>query len=227
VRKLPSQLTEQELLDLLNSEDIPETSAQIFDYEDDIVPFMGFYNITPGESHVSKRLIYKLYKTYSKDPLDQHIFNIKMGGFLGSSNYNFKINVDQFAISKHIYKAEKTIEKTKSLTYQKHFNWFTSEAKIERGATWLEGFILFYIYKDFCKHRRVNPKLGYVNFHKFLKLHYQYRRVKENRSLWFRVDSNTANTYTEEEKNVIRNSRKEKRGSEEGKESKSEEASPK
>ena len=214
--KLPSHLTEQELLDLLNSEDIPEDKVQIFDYTDDIVPFMGFYNITPGDTPVSKKLLYKLYKAYSKEPLDQRNFSTQMGGFVSQNARHFFINIDQFAISNQIYLKEKKKDKTKSISYQKHFDWFTKTAGVERGTTWVEGFILFFQYKDFCRERRVNPKLGYVNFHKFLKLHYTFRRIKENRALFFRVDSKTANKYTEEEKGVIRDARaKETRGSQE------------
>lgn len=212
--KLPSQLTEQELLDLLNSEDVPESTVQIFDYKDDIVPFMGFYNITPGTSPVSKKLIYKLYKTYSKEPLDSLNFTIQLGKFVSHDRDHFLVNLDNFAISNHIYEAEKTREKTKSISYQKHFNWFIDNAGVQTGSSWVEGFLIFHQYKDFCRERRVTPKLGYVNFHKFLKLHFQYRRVKENRALWFRVNYETANKYTEQEKEVIRDGRKETRGRE-------------
>jgi len=215
-RILPSQLTEEEILALLDSDDVSEEKAEIFDYTDDIVPFLSFYNITPGVTPVSKRLLYRLYRTYSKQPLDQNEFNIQVGRFVAGVGYIYNINMDNFAISNHIYKAEKTRDKTKSLTYQKHFDWFLKVRKMERGVTWVEGFVLFFIYKDFCKSRRVVPKFGYVNFHKFLKLHFQFRRVKENRSLWFRVDHKTAVIFNEEEQNVIRNARtksKEKRGS--------------
>lgn len=211
---LPSQLSEAEILALLDSEEEFEPQAEIFDYTDDIVPFLGFYKITPGVTLVSKKLLYKLYKTYSKQPLPQLDFNIQVGRFIAPSAQNYKLNMDQFAISNHIYKAEKTRDKTKSLSYQKHFEWFTKEKKVEKGTKWVEGFILFFIYKDFCKSRRVNPKFGYVNFHKFLKLHFQFRRVKENRALWFKVDETTATIYNEEFCDKIRSARAKKtRGS--------------
>lgn len=214
--KLPSQLTDEEILALLNSDEVEESSVQIFDYKDDIVPFLSFYNITPGDSPVSKKLLYKLYKAYSKEPLDQLNFNVQVGRFVSPSRDHFNLNLDNFAISNHIYQAEKKRDKTKSLTFQKHFNWFITERGVESGSHWIEGFILFFIYKDFCKSRRVNPRFGYVNFHKFLKLHFQYKRINGNRSLWFKVNQEIAQFYTEEEKDVIRNARtKEKRRNEE------------
>lgn len=221
---LPSQLTEEEILALLESDDIAEKS-EVFNYADDIVPFLSFYKITPGTTPVSKKLLYKLYKTYSKQPLDERNFNVQVGVYIEANGYNYNLNLDNFAISNHIYTAEKKKDKTKSLTYQKHFNWFIQEKQVLNGRTWVEGFILYFIYKDFCRERRVNPKLGYTSFHKFLKLSFPYKRIKENRSLWFRVDETTANTFTEEEKNVIREARtKEKGRSKEEGESKTEES---
>lgn len=226
---LPSQLTDEEILALLESEEEVEVvAAEVFDYEGDIVPFLSFYNITPGKTQVSKKLLYKLYKAYSKQPIDKLNFTTQLGNFITHDRNHFLINIDQFAISKHIYETEKTRDKTKSLTYQKHFNWFMQEGNVQPGNVWLEGFILFYIYKDFCKSRRVHPKFGYNNFHKFLKLHFEYKRIKENRSLWFKVNEVTSTIFSEEERERIRQARttKETGRSSEESESKSEETSP-
>lgn len=211
---LPSQLTYEELMEVMNSPDdyIPQVE-QITDFNNDVVPFLTNYGITPGETPVSKKLLYNLYKTYSSQPATNNEFQIKVGQYItdNSSTYYY-INQDNFAISKHIYKETKKREKTKSLTYQKHFNWFLDQRLVQTGHKWLEGFILFYIYKSFCKERNVNPKFGYKTFHKFLKLHFTSRRVKENRALWFRVDANTFDLISEQEKEVIRDSRKKETG---------------
>ena len=209
---LPSQLSYEELINLLDSSE-PE-KEEILEYMNDIVPFLTNYGITPGDSPVSKKLLYKLYKTYSKNPDSQSSFNTKVGEYITdkSSTYYY-INKDNFAISKYIYKEVEKKDKTKSLTYQKHFNWFMQEREIKAGHKWLEGFILFFIYKDFCKSRKINNKLGYVNYHKFLKIHFQYKRVNGNRSLWFKIDENTYNLLSEEEKNVIREARQKTGGS--------------
>jgi hypothetical protein len=211
---LPSQLTYEELMEVMNSQDdyIPPVE-QITDYFNDIVPFLTNYGITPGETPVSKKLLYKLYKTYSKNPATNQEFQTKVGEYIvARSDQYYYINQDNFAISKHIYKETKKIEKTKSLTYQKHFQWFLDNRVVERGHKWVEGFILFYIYKTFCKERRVNPRFGYKSFHKFLKLHFTFKRIRENRSLWFRVDGKTHDLLSEEENNVIRESRKKETG---------------
>jgi len=212
---LPSQLSYEELLNILDSSESSNPIEPILEYMNDVVPFLTNYGITPGNTTVSKKLLYKLYKAYSKNPITISEFNTKVGEYITdkTTQYYF-INQDNFAISRHIYKEIEKRDKTKSLTYQKHFNWFLTESELKPGNKWLEGFILFFIYKDFCKSRRINHRLGYLNYHKFLKLHFKYKRIKENRSLWFKVDEKTFNILNEEEKNVIRNARKkETRGS--------------
>jgi hypothetical protein len=207
---LPSQLSYEELINLLDSNE-QEPTNEILEYMNDVVPFLTNYGITPGETPVSKKLLYKLYKTYSKNPIQSFEFNSKVGEYITEkTNQYYYINKDNFAISAYIYQESQKKDKTKSLTYQKHFNWFISERQLSSGNKWLEGFILFFIYKDFCKSRRINPKLGYVNYHKFLKLHFQYKRIKGNRSLWFKIDMDTYNLLNEEEKNVIREARQKK-----------------
>jgi hypothetical protein len=213
LKVLPSQLSYDELLEAM--EDAPEVTDEILEHTDDVVPFLSHYGVQPGETPVSKRLLYKLYRTYSSNPAPQTQFFFLVSEFvstkrIGSQTF-FCLNQDNFAISAAIFKNQKTIEKTKSITYQKHFQWFLKGRGVKSGHKWVEGFILFFIYKDYCKSHRVNPKLGYENFHKFLKLHFKFRRLRENRSLWFKVDQITHDIMSEEEKNVIRESRKKTR----------------
>lgn len=100
---LPSQLTDEEILALLESEDeVDVVVAQVFDYNDDIVPFLSFYNITPGDTPVSKKLVYKLYKTYSKQPLDKVTFITQVARFVSHRGDHLFLNTDNFAISQHI-----------------------------------------------------------------------------------------------------------------------------
>ncbi len=194
---------------MLNSEDVPAESTQITEFSDDVTPFLTTYEITPGDMPVSKKLLYKLYKTYSKAPIEQAHFNLKVGEYIADkSDKYYYINKDNFAISKHIYQQEKKIDKTKRLTSQKHFQWVMETMPITKGGFWLEGFIIFYLYKIHCKSHRISAKLGYKSFHNFLKLHFQYKRLSENRSLWFKVDEALYNRLTEEEKEVIRGARK-------------------
>jgi hypothetical protein len=208
---LPSQLTYEELM--LAFEDAAEVEEVISEEQDeDVVPFLSNYGVQPGNHPVSKKLLYNLYKEYSKLPLSQTTFNLRVLDFVPQQKIMgipyYCLNQDNFVISKHIFKEQKTREKTKSLTYQKHFQWFLEGRQVKSGSKWVEGYILFFIYKDFCKSRRVNPKLGYENYHKFLKLHFEHKRLKGNRSLWFKVDTQTFELLPESEKEVIRESRK-------------------
>lgn len=207
-KKLPSLLTDEELLSLLDNPDVPDDVSEIFnEQQDDVVSFLQNYKIEPGPTKVNKKLIYKLYKQYSKDPLTQKQFTTRVNHYITDTDRQFLINKDQFALSAVIYESEKKRDLTKSLTYQKHFNWFLQETSLGKGKNWLEGFILFDFYKEFCKERRINTKLGYVNFHKFLKLNFDHRRLKENRALWFKISDPVYNKISEETKQTLRKAR--------------------
>jgi len=200
-------------MSVLSDDEDSAADNEILESYNDVVPFLTNYNITPGDTLVSKKLLYKLYKTYSTEPMNSMEFAMQVGEFVEAKGMFYRINIDNFAVSKHIYAEQNKIDKTKSITYQTHYNWFVKEIGMNRGLKWVEGFVLFYIYKDFCKSRRVNPKLGYNSFHRFLKLHFQFRRKNENRSLWFRVDDKIHNLLTEAEKDVLRDARQKTRRS--------------
>jgi len=225
LKTIPTLLSDDELIQafsesVMGSEEVTE----VLDSSDDIVPFLSHYNVVPGDMLVSKKLLYKLYKTYSKEPQTERTFNNTVGTFLGHyRNYSgnfYLINQDAFKISQYIFKdtLKHKVKKTHSGTYQRHFEWFTSNACVESGNNWLEGFILHQIYKDHCRSKHVTATLGTENFHKFLKLHFEHRRVSKSRALFFKVDDNTFNKLTEEEKNGIREGRKKGRSKKDSKE---------
>src|SRR6478735_8515513 len=110
---LPSQLSFEELMEMMNSQE-EAPSNEITEFMNDIVPFLTHYGITPGDMPVSKKLLYKLYQTYSKAPANKQEFSLKVGEYITdkSSTYYY-INQDNFAISKHLYAEQKKKDKTK------------------------------------------------------------------------------------------------------------------
>lgn len=216
MKKLPSQYTIEELMSLLDSaeEDSFDEVIQIeMEGSNDILAFTSNYKITPGDLPVSKKILYKLYRAFSSHPLTEKEFGNRLRDFVDDKGSKFfYLNQDNFAISRHLFKETRKKDLTKSLTYQKHFNWFIEAREIGPGAKWVEGYVLFYIYLTFCNERKVKPKFGYKSFHNFLKLHFKHRRVNQNRSLWFQVDHRTHDLLTQEEKDVLRDARKKETG---------------
>jgi len=225
-KTLPTAMTYEELLAAMQAEEnfsaeeeVSNTPVieEILEYENNVVPFLSHYNIQPGEMTVSKKLLYELYKKHVDEPLEPLQFHRIVGKFIGHySNYSgnfYRINQNQFAISAHIFKlfTESTVTKTKSDTYQRHFQNFLTTKNITKGKNWVQGYVIYEIYLDFCRDRHKKPSLSYRNFHEFLKQNFNFKRLNSNRALWFAVNDETKSYFNEEKVNEIEARRSKKK----------------
>lgn len=224
-KTLPSTMSYEELLaameqeESLSPEESTSSTEEILEYENNVVPFLSHFNILPGETPVSKKLLYHLYKKSVDEPRDTLSFNRIVGQFLGHyRNYSgnfYMINQDQFAISSHIFKlfTQSHITKTKSNTYQKHFLTFCDIKNVTKGTHWVQGFVLYEIYRDFCRDRHKRAAFSYETFFTFLKENFKYKRVNKNRSMWFAVNEEAKNYYTKEQlDDIVEKRRSKKKG---------------
>lgn len=221
---LPTLLTEAELLAALDGEfpvsETTDITTEVLEHNNDVIPFLSHYKITPGDTPVNKRLLYRLYKVYySQDPLPSLQFHHIVGQFLvyyyNRSGGFYKMNQDNFTISTHMFKEHnnKTIEKTKSNTYRRHFEGFLQKKSISAGTKWFEGYLIHEIYKDYCREINLKtPKLGRDNFHKFMKLYFKNRRISDSRAIWYMVNEATLTILTEADKDGIKARRSQKTG---------------
>lgn len=213
----------EELLAAMESEEAelqPETiQEEVLEYENNVVPFLSHYNIIPGDLAVSKKLLYRLYKKHVDDPVDELSFQRIVGQFLGHyRNYSgnfYKINQDQFALSNHIFKlfTEHTVKKNKSKTFQNRFITFCEAKNVKKGKSWVPGFVIYEIYKDFCRERHKRPAFSYESFIQMLRENFKHKRINSNRSLWFSVNEESKNYFTEEQVNDIIEARRNKKKS--------------
>jgi hypothetical protein len=220
-KKLPSQASYEELLSALDIEESPEvinTTEEILEFQNNVIPFLSYYNIIPGDKPVTKQLLYKLYKHHVDDPADKLSFHRTVGEYL--SNYSnrsgrfYQINIDQFKISKHLFDLfkENKVDKTKSLSWRKRFDTFLATKKITAGSTWVAGYVIFEIYLDFCRDRKKRASFSYDSFHRMLKEYFESKRKSSNRSLWFKVNKETSVYFTQEQIDEIKARRSKKKG---------------
>jgi|GEM_PF-6666402 hypothetical protein len=223
-KTLPSQMSYEELVAAMESEEIElvdekTVAEEILEYENNVVPFLSHYNIIPGDFTVSKKLLYKLYRRHVDDPVNELTFQRIVGNFLGHyRNYSgnfYKINQDQFALSNHIFKlfTEHKVQKTKSKTYQNRFMTFCETKNVRKGKAWVPGFVIYEIYKDFCRERHKRPAFSYESFIQMLRENFKHKRINSNRSLWFSVNEESKNYFTEEQVNDIIEARRNKKKS--------------
>jgi hypothetical protein len=224
-KKLPSQASYEELLAALESDDI-EVEDNLTATEDDlskltddtVIIFLSHFNITTGTNAVSARLLYDLYKKHTLDPLDRHRFAIAIGKYIryytNRKGTFYQINMDAFKVTEEILKLKVKSRKNrdKSPGYRKSFEKFLKECEITTGQYWLQGFIIYEIYLDYCKSKGLSrPAYAFKPFIQMLKVYFTGTRRTSNRSLWFNVNEKTHQRYSPEQKKEIEAGRSQKK----------------
>jgi hypothetical protein len=150
-KQLPTDYELEELLKLVNSsKDDPHVYGDL--EPNDIVLFLSTFEIQPGQNLVLHKLIYQLYKLWSKQPLNHQHFSIEMAKFIlpkdVDNRHYYLINSSAFKLSAKSYQliAAKTIDKTKSKNYRRHFDAFLKHYDLKPGKCWLESYLIYYLY---------------------------------------------------------------------------------
>lgn len=211
---LPANKSTADLLKQLKAtKDDPTTPLKPARGLDEIVEFLVFFGFDQGDKRVRKATMYKLYKLWSKDPVDNYRFNFTVGQFLLSTNssgtYYYLVNQSTFKIhEKTLGYLEEKRDKTKSKRCKRHFDNYLDKYELKRGTYWLESFILYYLYDLFCYSNgyKANP-LGENNFINFCKLQFETKRRASSRMTWFGVDPCVLKYLPEEHLKQLREGR--------------------
>lgn len=224
-KKLPSQATYEELLAALESEDIPLEISSLTATEEDlsaltddtVIIFLSHFNITSGPNAINARLLYDLYRKHTPEPLDRIRFSLAISKYI--TNYSnkkgkfYQINLDAFKVTEEILKlkSKDKIKRDKSPGFRRAFEKFLKECEISAGQYWLQGFIIYEIYLDYCKSRGLTrPAYAFKPFIQMLKVYFTGTRRTSNRSLWFNVNEKTYKKYNDEQKKEIEARRRKK-----------------
>lgn len=192
-RLLPNNLTIEELLESAE-DDKQEKEINNIDWNNDVVSFLLTFNIKSGPHPVPKPLFFALYKHWSKNPIIKTKFNIEIAKFLirhqKGPNQFYLIDKDAFKISEEIQQfiLKKTVDKTKSKSYKKHFENFLKKYQLKQGNYYVESYILYYLYDKWVFSIKKKAPLGENQFFNFCKLYFTFKRNSESRVSWFGVD---------------------------------------
>jgi hypothetical protein len=205
----------EELLEYLEQEDAPEDIVEKDHvYLNNVVHFINHYKLQSGEYAVNAVILYKLYTLLVDYPQPVRAFKSMLNRFFhhySNSNGDFyKLNIDSLHLMKEydILFIEKKNNNFASPGIRKHFEVFLEKKNVTSGDFWIQGFFIHDIYRDYCREINKKPRLSYQNFQKMLQLYFENRRITSERALWFKVNKETAEKHTEEERKIIINSRK-------------------
>ena len=216
-KPLPNEKTVEELLNILESSKDTDESKSSVQATDDLLSFISYFNIKPGVNKVHNKVLFELYKSWSKNPVPKKKFWFSMPKYFTihktSTRYYYEINLDAISVAKTTlkYLQDRKVDKVKYPSWQKHFADFINYYNIKKGNVWLEGYVLFYYYDKWNYHNKRKMKLSSINFLNFCKLHFEYKIHYKKESYYFSVNKEFLDNYISQEKlNSLRQARENK-----------------
>lgn len=216
--KLPTNFSIEELLNTL--EKIPahvETDDQSqfdehYDYNDDILDFIQAFKINPGQTLIGSMLMYRIYKQWSLNPTTKLKFAKRFGDFIareGENHYLISANIFNFTkLTKQLlnHKLKRQKRRIKPEYIQEILDYYG----IKPGKMWLEGYIIHYLYIEWCDANRRAKKLAYNPFLAALRSFFEFKMT--HTSLFFRVDESILQHLPQSKLDAMRKGKKRRHG---------------
>ncbi len=175
-KKLPHLASEQELLDAISKDEPTHTVLiQQPTFGNDIVSFLSFYEIKPGQDKVRFAMLFHLYKLWSKDPVSKETFAKQLSIYMGKSERGYySINLGTLRLTEEAFRLvnEQTVNKAKSVPWRRHYEDFLTHHSITTGKYYIESYILFMLYKEYIV-TTDRKALSYVQFNNLSKVYFK------------------------------------------------------
>ena len=161
----PTTKSIEQLLALVEKEEKKPNKNKV-EYEpvDDALNFLLSNNIKSGIERVNYFLLYKMYKSWSKDPLDSVLFHSKLKDYLkhGKSR-TFYINKNAHILSSDYYKRI-TQKKVKTDILKSAIVFEFAQAKnFKRGPKYFKAYIFYEMFLAWARARKYR-KISYRIF---------------------------------------------------------------
>lgn len=183
--KLPNESTTEELLSLLDN-DIEEVILGE-DTNDSVLQFIGRYNLKPGYTRVRGKLLYKLYKNTTEEPLSKMSFSLALGNYIPNKHGYFRINKKAIEITQTLLtelKAKKKHDVNTSKTYREHFDRFLKQCDIKPGKYYVPRTYLYNIYTTWRENTQETSKIIESKFILLLKFYFNRKRLEEGKFVY-------------------------------------------
>lgn len=171
----------------------------------DVLAFLHHFNVQAGTFPIKKKLLFKLYRIWSKDPVSAHEFGNKISDHFDRTKGNTCININKrsLQLDNEVLKylnTEKSINKRASPRYRKVFERFLKEFDIKEGNTWVEPYIIYHLYDKWNYERNYHKTLSRASFTAFLSLYFTHKRLNQSRMVYFKLNVESLNKHISSEK---------------------------
>lgn len=186
MKKLPSHITNEELLAALESADEVEST----NWENDVPHFLSKFKLDQGKFKVGSALLYKLYKLYSKAAVSRLTLTVSASQFIPYDGKHFLVNIPAMKIAKvvHTGRQERKVNFNANDNIKKHYEQFVRVRRLSRGTTWVEGVLFHEIYRFYCIDTKQKSRLNYQNFTTVSKMYFKDKRIGSSKGYWYAID---------------------------------------
>lgn len=190
-KKLPHTASVEELLEAIEKSEPSKVSVEQPTFGNDIVSFLSFYQIEPGIEPVTHRMLFHLYKLWSKEPVSKATFGKQVSMYIGATaNSVYHINRPTLKLTEEAFKLvnEQTVDKAKSKPWREHYESFLGYYRITPGRTYIEGSALYNLYDKYTYETKKKKPLGYTQFIRITKLYFKDYKATETKGTMFPID---------------------------------------
>lgn len=161
---------------------------------DNILEFMSYYNIKPGTFPVKKRVIYKIFKAWSKaENYGPRYFGLKLTQFFESDVHNVFINYDAIDLTKkakEVFFKLDTSKKTTNKNRKQQIEKFLVGMSVNPGDYIIHSSALYYIYEGWALSNR-KKVMGIRTFSSYIKFYLKSYKEYVTSTYFFYIDKNT------------------------------------
>jgi hypothetical protein len=199
--RIPKDLSTEELLNSLeNAEEIESYNRE---HKDDLLSevllFISHFDLQKGEYKIHQKYIYKLYRSFSKNPVNSPTFlNTFSSVFYHKSNTFFYVNKDIVNIIKLIdeFATKRKIKNSINPKLLNAVKTFLKHKDIKPGGYWVESFILTELYNDYRKKFKL-PNYNAKILTSILSLLFETVKTKHNGFVWIKIDKKALDIFDE------------------------------
>lgn len=184
--KLPSNLTEEDLINLLNNDNSSQKSDKNQNNLPTVLQFLAVFEIKPGKNPIKSTGLYKLFKKWAgHTEYTQNQFTLEVGQYIEHTRKGFfLIDQDTFKISQRILHQINQKKPKRNLTVNKlkeHLDKFIIDNNLKRGNNWIDLEEFHKFYWTWAYKTKKAKRIYFNDFCKVIKLYFEVKKDQNNK----------------------------------------------
>lgn len=195
-KKLPNQISTKDLLDSLEEKSLESSIQEEQEIiHDNILEFLSFYNIKQGEEPVKRRVLYKMFRAWTKSKdYGVSYFSLQLNQYFFSDLRHVYIDINALDLTKkakevffNLKNSTGVTSKYKDKLTKIQIEDFLKKFRIVHGEYSAQGTMLYYIYEEWAM--KTNRKIiNIIDFTHYLKLFLEHYVGYDTGGLYFYID---------------------------------------